>query len=396
MRNLAVLIATAVLALAGGAAAQTPPAPLPANDYANKADWLCWPGASPNACDVDLTTTVVEPDGATRIEPFKADANAPIDCFYVYPTVSTDPGVLATMAIEPAETRVVTQQFARFGAACRLYAPVYRQFTLTAMVAAMSGHPLADPKSRPVTPYEDVHDAWNYYLAHANHGRGVVLIGHSQGSGLLTALIKREIDGKPVQKQLVLAILMGTRLAVPAGKDVGGDFQSIPLCHRAGETGCAIAYASFRDTAPPPPNSLFGRPEGSEPAGLVAACVNPANLEGGPGELHAYLASGAGNIVTATEPPPAWAGAKPITTPFVSLPGMLSARCAASGPFNYLAIHVTPSPGGARASDINGDVVYGGQMQPDWGLHLIDANLAIGNLVSLVAEDGHAWLASHR
>jgi hypothetical protein len=75
---------------------------------------------------------------------------------------------------------------------------------------------------------------------------------------------------------------------------------------------------------------------------------------------------------------------------------MLSARCAASGPFNYLAIHVTPSPGGARASDINGDVVYGGQMQPDWGLHLIDANLAIGNLVSLVAEDGHAWLASHR
>ena len=42
----------------------------------------------------------------------------------------------------------------------------------------------------------DVKAAWAYYLAHENHGRGVVLIGHSQGSGVLTALIKQEIDGK--------------------------------------------------------------------------------------------------------------------------------------------------------------------------------------------------------
>lgn len=376
--------------------AQTPPtAPAP-NDYASKATWLCWPGASPNACDVDLSTTVVASDGATRVEPFKPARAPAIDCFYVYPTVSTDPGLLATMAIEREEKIVVAQQFARFAASCRLYAPVYRQFTITALVAIMTGHPLpGSTGARPTTPYEDVRDAWNYYLTHENHGRGVVLIGHSQGSGVLTELIKREIDGKPIQKQLVSAILMGTVLTVPKGADVGGDFKSVPLCRSASQTGCAIAYASFRDTSLPPANTRFGR---SRTPGdpNVAACVNPANLSGGEGELHAYLASGTQMIAAASQPPPVWAKGKAIATPFVSLPGMLTARCATTGEFNYLAIHVNPSPSGARASDINGDVIYGGQVMPDWGLHLIDANLAMGNLVTLVADQGRAWSAKPR
>jgi len=395
---IAVLAAASWLGCAGSALAQSTTAPTqPApNDYADKANWLCWPGATPNACDVDLATTVVEAGGATHIEPFRPNPHPPIDCFYVYPTVSTDPGVLATMAKEPAETRVVAQQFARFAASCRLFAPVYRQFTLTAMIAAMTGRPLPGSAGpRPTTPYDDVRDAWNYYLTHENHGRGVVLIGHSQGSGLLTELIKREIDGKPVQKQLVSAILMGTDLAVPDGKDVGGDFTSVPLCHSPHEIGCVIAFASFRDNSPPPENSHFGKSRTPGP-GLVAACVNPANLAGGEGELHAYLASGAQLIAASAEPIPEWAKGKTITTPFVTLPGMLTARCASTDGFSYLAVHVSPDPTGGRTSDINGDVVFGGQMLKDWGLHLIDANLSMGNLVAIVADEGRAWTATHR
>ena len=88
--------------------------------------------------------------------------------------------------------------------------------------------------------YDDVLDAWNYYLQHDNNGRGVVLIGHSQGSGVLTQLIRNEIDGKPVQSRLISALLLGTSLAVPKGKDVGGAFQHVPLCHSATDTGCVI------------------------------------------------------------------------------------------------------------------------------------------------------------
>jgi len=212
---------------------------------------------------------------------------------------------------------------------------------------------------------------------------------------MLTELIKREIDGKPAQKLLVSAILMGTDLAVPDGKDVGGDFQSVPLCHSARETGCVIAFASFRDNSPPPENSHFGKPRTPEP-GLVAACVNPANLAGGEGPLHSYFASGTRMIAAGAAPPPVWAKGKEIATPFVSLPGMLTAKCASTSGFHYLAVHVTPDATGGRTSDINGDVFYGGQVLKDWGLHLIDANLTMGNLVTLVADEGRAWRAAQK
>jgi hypothetical protein len=106
------------------AQALAPSGPLPPNDYSDKANWLCWPGSAGDACRQDQSATVVKADGSTQIEAFTADPHAPIDCFYVYPTVSLDPGVLSSMTVQKAETRVVEQQFARFGGKCRLYAPM--------------------------------------------------------------------------------------------------------------------------------------------------------------------------------------------------------------------------------------------------------------------------------
>ena len=388
---LAFLAALGALAAPFAAAAQTLAA-YPPNDYGDKANWLCWPGAA-DACRPNLDTTVIRANGATRLEKYVADPKPPIDCFYVYPTVSNDPGVLSTMKVEAEETRVVAQQFARFGAACRLYAPMYRQFTLTALRAVMAaGAPPAGP--RPTTPYTDVRDAWNFYLAHENHGRGVVLIGHSQGSGVLTQLIKSEIDGKRSQGRLVSAILMGTSLVVPKGASVGGDFKTVPLCRSASQTGCAIAYASFRETSPPPADSRFGRPRTPIPEG-AAACVNPASLSGGSGPLHAYFPSGGDFIAAGAAASKPWIAGKTISTPFVSVPGMLTAACVSTPEFNYLAVHVDGGQSGPRVHDIPGDIVVGGKVFKDWGLHLIDANLAMGNLVDIVRDEGRAWVAKH-
>ena len=127
-------------------------------------------------------------------------------------------------------------------------------------------------------PYADVRDAWRAYLAHDNHGRGVVLIGHSQGSILLTRLIAEEIDGKPAQTRLVAAYLAGDLgFSVPAGKDVGGTFKSIPLCRSAAQFGCALVWSTYQDGDASSPR-FFGVNPG---AGLVAACTNPAALAGG-------------------------------------------------------------------------------------------------------------------
>jgi Protein of unknown function (DUF3089) len=377
MMRVAALV-TLCLCLAGAAFAQTP------NDYSLDASWLCRPGRQ-DACSVDLVTTIVKADGSFTREEWKGDPNAPIDCFYVYPTVSTDPTPLSDMVADPAELNVIRQQFARFGSVCRVYAPLYRQVTLAGLRQAIAGGGGFSLSKGP--QYDDVRDAWRHYLERDNRGRGVVLIGHSQGSYILTELIRQEIDGKPVQSRLVSALLLGATFAVPSGKDVGGSLQQIPLCRKPAQTGCVVTYVSFRASSPPPANTRFGKV--TEP-GMVAACTNPAALGGGTAALSAYLAADGRMIVnTATVP---WVvPERPVETPWVSVPGLLSARCASNEHASYLEITVNGDPADPRTDDIRGDLGVGNQILADWGLHLIDVNLGMGNLVDIVRQQSRAW-----
>jgi len=384
----------AVLSLSEGALAQsqTPPAAASSatkNDYSDGKTWLCRPGRQ-DACAVDLTTTVVAADGKLTVEKWSPNPKAAIDCFYVYPTVSNDQTPNSDMNAGPEELSVIKAQFARFGSECRVFAPLYRQVTLTALRAGIAGKPMAVDRA---LGYNDVVDAWKYYLEHDNQGRGVVLIGHSQGSGVLTQLIRNEIDAKPVQERLISALLLGTSLAVPKGKDVGGAFKQVPVCRSSTQTGCVIAYASFRSNIPPPANSRFGRVSGE---GMAAVCANPAALAGGSGALHSYLsAAGRGNGSSA-EPRPWVTPPQPINTPFVSVPGLLTAQCVQNEKGSYLEITVHGNPADPRTDDIAGDVVTGGQVQADWGLHLIDVNLAMGNLVDIVRQQSKAYLSAKK
>lgn len=376
-----------VFALALAASASAQPAK---NDYADASSWLCLPGRQ-DACVVDQTATIVAADGKLTRETWKADPAAPIDCFYVYPTVSTDPGGNSDMTAGPEENGVVRLQLARFASQCRLFAPLYRQATLTQLRAATSGSPIAVDRT---LAYNDVVDAWNSYLQRHNDGRGVVLIGHSQGAGVLTQLIRNEIDGKPAQSRLVSALLVGTNLPVPAGKDVGGAFQHIPVCRSAKQVGCVIAYVSFRSTMPPPASSRFGRVQGDN---MAAACANPAALSGGRGELRAYFSSGGRSIAgSAAEPRPWVTPAQPIETPFVSVPGLLSAECVSNEKGSYLEVTVRANPLDPRTDDIGGDVMTNGQVNAAWGFHLIDVQLAMGNLIDIVREQGRAFGATRR
>jgi len=374
------------------ATAQEPPAPkeLPKNDYSKNENWLCRPGV-PGPCDADQSATVIAAGGKVTTEAFHADPAAPVDCFYVYPTVSTDPGDFSDMTADAAEKNVVAQQFARFGAKCRLFAPMYRQVTLAAVLKVLLGGSLVGQD----LPYKDVRDAWRYYLEHDNQGRGFVLIGHSQGSAVLTALIRDEIEGKPVANRMISAILGGTTVAAPDSKDVGGTFQSTPLCREGSQTGCVIAFATFRSTAPPAANTRFGR---VTTAGQKAACVNPAELSGAGGQLDAYVSAQRAAIV----PQPAWqtkpwtTPEQPVKTPFVKLPGMLTAKCASNANASYLEITVHPDAGGNRVDDIGGELMMGGRPVPSFGLHLIDMNLTMGNLVEIVGRQSKAWLLANR
>jgi hypothetical protein len=149
-----------------------------------------------------------------------------------------------------------------------------------------------------------------------------------------------------------------------------------------------ISYVSFRSTSPPPANTRFGRVVATE---SIAACTNPAALGGGSGDLHAYL-SATGRTITGTSPPSPWvAPDKPIDTSWVSVPGLLSAQCKSNEHATFLEITVRGIPSDPRADDITGDLVANGQVLTDWGMHLIDVNLAMGNLVDIVGQQARAW-----
>ncbi len=349
-------------------------------DYSNTANWVCLPGRT-DSCAADIDATAIAADGSTtKITPTR-DPDPKVDCFYVYPTVSRDRTQNARLATAPEIDFVTRAQFARFSTVCRPYAPLYRQSTLQSLKAAVLGITAFGDQD---LAYGDVRDAWKTYLAKYNQGRGVILIGHSQGSRMLKRLAQEEIEGKPAQAQLVSVMLTGNEVKVPTGQDTGGDFKTLKLCRAPDQTGCVIAYSSFRASAPPPPDSRYGHDPGH---GMSVACTNPASLQGGRAVLDSYL-------LTRNDPARSYTG-KPlaIDTPFVTLPGLVSGECVHDEHGTYLSITLNGHPGDARRAEIDGDIVVFGRVRPEWGLHLVDMNLPQGDLVKLVQTQAAAFAA---
>jgi len=280
--------------------------------------------------------------------------------------VSTEPANNADLTIQPAETGVAVAQASQFSRVCHVWAPMYRQATLRSL-----GNGAAVRPSVIATAYTSLLAGWKDYLAHDNHGRPVVFIGHSQGAAMLIKLLRQEVDPSPaLRKRMVTAVILGGNVQVPLGGDVGGSFRNIPTCRSASQTGCVIAYSSFG--TPPPSGAFFGRPgQGvslqsgqTATAGQQVACVNPVTFSGQVGGLQPdFLSATAGGRSLG------------VATPWVSFPGLYTAQCEQSGGASWLQVTTTSVPGDPRptVSEAQG---------PLWGYHVDDVNLALGNLVA--------------
>jgi hypothetical protein len=355
-------------------AATTSSSPAPSNTV-----WLCRPGLADNPCESDLTTTVLSADGTSTVQQMPLASDPPIDCFYVYPTVSDQPTLNADLQIDPAERAVALQQAARFSQVCKVYAPMYRQLTLKAITT------VGDTAANRDLAYGDVLSAWQDYMAHYNNGRGIVFIGHSQGTMMLTRLIASEVDPNPsALSHVVSALLIGGNVTVAVGQDVGGDFQNLPACRSTSQTGCVVAYSSFNE--PPPPDSFFGRvgvgPSSGEPTNgnLEVLCVNPASLSGGTGPL---------KLEFGTAPFPGtigiWLkGIPSAPTPWMAYPNQYTGHCESVDGVNWLQVDTTNVAGDRRP-------VVSAAPTAAWGLHLYDVSLALGNLVDLVRQQAAAF-----
>ena len=341
--------------------------------------WLCKPGLADDPCTPGLDTTEVSPTGQVLgVEHVDGDPSPRADCFYVYPTVSDDQSANSDLSIDPEERSIALYQAARYSQVCRVFAPMYRQVTVTQL---LKGANTVTPKMAAIA-YRDVVRAWRTYLKLYNEGRGVVLIGHSQGTFVLRHLIAQRIDNRPaVRRRLVSAILLGGNVLVRKGTNSRGDFRHIPGCTSATDVGCVIAFSTF--DGPVPPNALFGRASGAlghaNPSRFDVLCTNPAALGGGPAALDSIVPSAPfapGTIIGVAAtligvPMPS----SPVTTPWYEARGVYTGECSSADDAHVLEI--TPVDGAPHLNAI-----------PDatWGLHLVDGNIALGNLVSVVGS----------
>ena len=326
--------------------------------------WLCRPEQADDPCAASLTATSIPASGARVVEAASDAPDPAADCFYVYPTVSKELADNADLRIQPAERDVAVAEAARFSSVCRVWAPMYRQRTELSIAKGLDSDPAGDDRA-----YQSLLSAWDDYLAHDNEGRPIAFSGHSQGAAMLIRLLASEVDPQPARRsRTVVASLAGANVAVPNGATVGGTFQHLPLCTMIGRPGCVIAYSSF--PSEPPPGSPFGRPgqgvslqSGQRAsAGLQVACVDPADPARAEADLAPYF-------LTATSTPPG----PPVSTPWVTYPGLYRAECRTGGGASWL--QVTP-----RAAD--GRPVVDEALGPDWGYHLDDIDLALGDLVT--------------
>ena len=340
--------------------------------------WLCRPGLANDPCTSSLATTVITASGARSIVNASPSTSTKFDCFYVYPTVSTETGPNADLQVQSNERAVAQAQASRFSTLCRVWAPMYRQETLPALLTSSAA---ATVKAEGVA-YASLLAAWKDYLAHDNDGRPIIFIGHSQGSAMLIRLLSSQFDANATMRgRLVSAIILGGNVTVANGRASGGSFRNIPACTSGSQTGCVIAYSSF--PSQPPATSLFGIPgqgvsiQSNQTAtkGLQVLCTNPAALGGGSGALAPYF-------------PDVGPGSGSVTTPWVQFPGLYTASCKHTGDVTWLQVNDvgTSADRRPRVTESSG---------PDWGYHDEDVNLALGNLLSDVAGQESAYQKAH-
>ncbi|MER5627026.1 DUF3089 domain-containing protein [Streptosporangium sp. NPDC002544] len=403
--------------------------------------WLCRPGVAANPCnqdlsgnpqrgtagtpftqrylgsghDVTLDATTITTAGAVSVEPFTAPAVPAVDCFSVYPTVDLTPNPLLQLGSLPpvandTHLAVTLTQVARFSRLCRMFVPVYRQAPLLNLAVGV----LTGTSTDYSTGAMDIANAWTDYWDHFNtdpvthERRGVILLGHSQGSADLITLLQQRFDGDTAEReQLVAAYLLGGNVQVANGPgaapapDPASTFQDLPSCERSSTsapmpTGCIVAYSSYAspDGQAPAPDALFGRNTAPDHRIL---CVNPAALLAGSASdaalpLDAYLPTN--RLLEGTVVLPNGHLSLVLSgftlqnrpTGFVRYPDTLTGQCRVqsdgSGTASWLQV-----TGGAA-------LFPSGSSTSELGLHVVDYNVALGDLTQLAAQQSQHWTAT--
>lgn len=165
------------------------------------------------------------------------------DVFFIHPTTFTDKKDehIANAQIDDAYINAKTDyssilfQASVFNVSCRVFAPRYRQAHIQNFFSKDS----VKSKAAFAIAYADIKSAFEYYLLHYNHGRPIIIAGHSQGALMAEKLLHDYFENKPLEKQLVAAYIIGW----PVPKTY---FKNLPMCSDSSQTGCICSWRTLR------------------------------------------------------------------------------------------------------------------------------------------------------
>ena len=305
----------------------------PAPQYAGPDAWLAFPGRN------GLERSV--PAGLTAID----ETSAPADVFFIHPTtyLKNDVWNAAYDIDGPYNKPVLLGQLSAFNGCCRLYAPQYRQASLTALKKSPPAVELA---------YSDVARAFRYFIEHENHGRPFIIASHSQGSMHAVKLLQAEILGTPLQERLVAAYVVGAYAPSNFGE------LGLPTCTSAHQTGCIVSWNTSQADRTGAfmlihDRSYWWRGAERQSGELPAICVNPLTWT----ENDAAPASAnAGSLPFPAAPFPKAATTMPALTPHFT-----GAVCKEK----LLDVDVPDSPPGYHDAL---SLLYGSYHKSDYGL----------------------------
>lgn len=204
---------------------------LSAPDYSNLNYWAAHPWKK------DLSDSIPQP---LLNEP----KDSLVDVFFIHPTTLTSKklrGKTWNADINDAAINAKTDyssilyQASVFNGKCRVFAPRYRQAHLYSFFTKDK----EQGKMALRIAYEDVKNAFEYYLKYYNNGRPVIIAGHSQGTLHAQLLLKNYFDGTALSNQLVCAYIPGLVIAKK-------EFVFLQPCYDSTTTGCFAGWRTYR------------------------------------------------------------------------------------------------------------------------------------------------------
>lgn len=186
-------------------------------------------------------------------------AEAAVDVFYIHPTMDLAGyawnGDMQNKKLNKRVDKLpIRFQASAFNGSCKVYAPRYRQATLYSFTknAGLNGEKALS------LAYEDVRNAFQYYLDHFNKGRPIIIASHSQGSRHAYLLLNDFFEYNPeMRNKLVAVYAIGFR--------TDSIFKNIPRCDSASQTACVLSWNTYK----------WGKETDNEFLGSNYYCVNP-------------------------------------------------------------------------------------------------------------------------